>query len=68
MCMGFWVGVTMMPFLYFEEGYNIKTILLPFSASAVCWVADGLINIIHSLNRVLDKIEEKLNDFSFLKF
>lgn len=67
MCMGFWLGVAMIPFLYLEDNYGYKSFLLPFSTSAACWVADGLVNLLHAANRIADMIEQKVTEFSFLK-
>jgi hypothetical protein len=67
MCLGFWIGMSLIPFLYFQESYGYKSFLMPFSTSAICWVADGLINLLHSFNRISDMVEQKVSEFSFLK-
>ena len=59
LCMGFWAGVFMIPFLYNIEGYGIELVWFPFSTSALCWIADSVLSLIHSLTILVDKeIEE----------
>lgn len=59
LCMGFWVGVSMIPFLYFIEGDGIELVWYPFSTSALCWITDSVLSLIHSLTIYVDKkIEE----------
>jgi len=59
LCMGFWVGIIMIPFLYYIEGYSIELIFFPFSTSAICWIADSAITLTHSLTLLADKLEQK---------
>ena len=55
-CMGFWVGVFMIPFLYNIEGYGIELVWFPFSTSALCWITDSVLSLIHSLTILVDKV------------
>jgi hypothetical protein len=54
--MGFWVGLSMIPFLYSIEGFGIELVWFPFSTSALCWVTDSLLSLIHSLTILVDKV------------
>jgi hypothetical protein len=54
--MGFWAGVFMIPFLYNIEGYGTELIWFPFSTSALCWVTDSVLSLIHSLTILVDKV------------
>ncbi len=56
LCMGFWVGLSMIPFLYSIEGFGIELVWFPFSTSALCWVTDSLLSLIHSLTILVDKV------------
>lgn len=55
LCMGFWVGISMIPFLVKIEGYGWETVLFPFSCSAICWFADCVITLINTLNYDIEK-------------
>ena len=55
LCMGFWVGISMIPFLYTIEGVGIELVWYPFSSSALCWIADSVLGLIHSLTILIDK-------------
>jgi hypothetical protein len=55
LCMGFWVGMSMIPFLYVIEGFGIELVWYPFSTSALCWIADSVLSLIHSLTILVDK-------------
>ena len=59
LCMGFWVGVAMIPFLYIVEGFGIELIFFPFSVSAICWIADSVLTLIHSVTLLADKLEKE---------
>lgn len=56
LCMGFWAGVFMIPFLYNIEGYGIDLVWFPFSTSALCWITDSVLSLIHSLTILVDKV------------
>jgi hypothetical protein len=55
LCMGFWVGISMIPFLVKIEGYSYEIVFFPFSCSAICWFADCLITLINTLNYDIEK-------------
>lgn len=40
MCLGFWCGVVLIPFLYKYENYKTVAYLYPFATSSFCWVMD----------------------------
>lgn len=44
MCLGFWCGVALIPFLYKYENYKIVAYLYPFASSSFCWVIDVLMD------------------------
>jgi hypothetical protein len=62
LCMGFWVGLSMIPFLYFLENNDIKCILFPFSVSFWGFLFDSIITIIHTVNNYFVSSSEKSLD------
>ena len=44
MCLGFWSGVVLVPFLYKYENYNKVALLYPFASSSFCWTMDILMD------------------------
>jgi hypothetical protein len=59
LCMGFWAGVLLIPFLYNIEGYGIESFLFPFSTAGICWTVDSVLSMIHSITLWIDKDLEK---------
>jgi hypothetical protein len=59
LCMGFWAGFSMIPFLHIIEGYSTELVWFPFSTSALCWIADSVLSLIHSLTIYIDKKIDK---------
>ena len=58
LCMGFWVGLLLVPFLYIIEGYGIEAFLLPFSISFLGFLFDSIITVIHTVNNYLSSDSE----------
>lgn len=58
LCMGFWVGLLLVPFLYLIEGYEIECILFPFSVSFLGFLFDSIITLIHTANNYLSSESE----------
>jgi hypothetical protein len=58
LCMGFWVGLLLVPFLYMVEGYGIESILLPFSISFLGFLFDSIITVIHTINNYFSSESE----------
>lgn len=58
LCLGFWCGVIILPFLM---PFGIKAILFPFVSAVACWVADILIQILQGIDLIIERI---LNDRS----
>lgn len=48
LCMGFWVGILIIPFLYFLENWEYELILFPFTCSCMCWFADTIISLLQA--------------------
>lgn len=48
LCMGFWVGLLMIPTLVYKELWTEEVIYFPFTCSAVCWFADSIMNLINA--------------------
>lgn len=59
LCMGFWIGVSFTPIILISSGFDINIILFPFSASGICWIADSVLTLVHSLTILVDKIEKE---------
>ena len=56
LCMGFWVGLALIPFLINDkEGWGYEAYLFPFTCSAVCWFADSIMSLIHTQTNYLKK-------------
>lgn len=48
LCMGFWAGLSMIPFLIYKELWTEEVIYFPFTCSAICWYADSKMNLINA--------------------
>lgn len=48
LCLGFWVGLSMIPILVYKEELFEEVVYFPFTCSAICWYADSYINLINS--------------------
>lgn len=53
LCIGFWSGILMGIFGFYNTNDNIF-MLLPFISSACCWFADGVIGVLQSCEIYLD--------------
>ena len=47
LCMGFWAGVILIPFMYSDD---YSWLVFPFTCSAICWYADSIITLIHNVS------------------
>lgn len=64
LCMGFWVGLLLVPFLYNIEGYGLESFLFPFSVSFWGFLFDSIITVIHTVNNYLSSESESSSDSS----
>lgn len=48
LCLGFWVGLSMIPVLVYKEGWTEEVVYFPFTCSAICWYADCTMNLINA--------------------
>jgi hypothetical protein len=53
LCMGFWVGLLLTPFIFFVEKCGVGIILFPFSVSFYGFLFDSIITVIHTVNNYL---------------
>lgn len=61
LCMGFWAGILLIPFLVIDGNWDIEVILFPFTCSAVCWIADSYITYIHNKSFYYDSLSSSSN-------
>lgn len=55
LCMGFWVGLLLIPFLLKTEEWGYEAALFPFTCSCICWFADSFMSLIHAQINYLKK-------------
>lgn len=64
LCMGFWAGLFLSPFLFLFEGYGIEAFLFPFSVAFWGFFFDSIITLIHTTNNYLSSELESSSDSS----
>lgn len=48
--MGFWAGVITAPFFWTSEAWDISELIFyPFITANVCWFADSIMTLMHSM-------------------
>ena len=45
LCLGFWCGVFMIPFIWFSDIYLNVSIVYPLASAAFCWTMDLLLDL-----------------------
>jgi len=55
LCLGFWCGVIIAPFLYYFENYGLKTLLYPLFSACICWTHDLSLRYIRALIYIKEK-------------
>ena len=46
MCLGFWCGVALVPFLWTEPNVTFVSILFPLASSSFCWSMDLILDAV----------------------
>lgn len=64
LCMGFWAGVILIPFLIYKESWDWEVVTFPFSCACVCWYADSVINLVHVQTNYMSSSSSSLSSSS----
>jgi hypothetical protein len=48
LCTGFWSGVVVGSIVYYFKDSSLDILFLPLISSAVCWLYDSVIGVLHS--------------------
>ena len=58
LCMGFWVGLIILMFFMDYKEFEPKLLLFPLSCSAICWIADTVMNLMIDISYDLNNKSE----------